>query len=133
RDELHRVPLQAGAPHDVVDAHGVRVPQLRGELRRAPEALDDAEVGGERGMQYFDGHLTLEPQVARPEYPPEPPRADLVEQLVVVAEGAAQAALETDLGDLRRGGGLVESAGVAHEILEHLGRGEVAIARPGLE
>src|SRR5439155_464096 len=85
------------------------------------------------GVQHFDGHLTLEPQVARPEYPPEPPRADLVEQLVVVAQGAAQAPFETDFGDLRRGGGLLEDSGFAHEVFQHLGRSEVPVTRPGLE
>jgi len=60
-------------------------------------------------VQHLDGDLALEPQVACPEHPPEAARAEFLEQLVVVAQRAAQAALEPRLGHLGARGRLVKT------------------------
>src|SRR5712671_165926 len=104
RDVFHRIPGEPGATHDVEDADDVGMPQPRRELRLATEALHDAGVGGERRMQDFDRHVTLEREIARAVYAPEATGADLLQQLVVVAQRAPQAPLEPRLRHRRRGG-----------------------------
>ncbi len=78
-------------------------------------------------MQDLDGHVALEGQVPGAIHPPEPSCADLLEELVVVAQRATEPPLEPSLGDDRRCGEHLKRAGVGHEVLEHLGRRVVAI------
>src|SRR5207302_859341 len=79
-----------------------RVPQPRRELRLAAEALGHGGIGGERRVEDLDRHVALEPEVARPIHPPESARADFLEQLVIVSQGAPQPSLEARLRQLRR-------------------------------
>ena len=129
RHELHRVPCQAGAPHDVVDADDVRMAEPRRELGLAPEALHDTGIGDERGMQDLDRHVAFEREVSRAIHPPEATAANLLEQLVVVAQGAAESPLEALFRHGGRCGGHLESARVADEVFHHLGGGVVALLR----
>ncbi len=126
-DVLHGIPGEAGAALNVVDAHDVRMPQPRRELRLPTKPLRHARVRGERGMQDLDRHVALEGQVAGAIHPPEAAGADLLEQLVVVAQCAAQPPLGPRLGDDGRGGEHLKRAGIRHEVLEHLGRRVIAI------
>ncbi len=82
-------------------------------------------------MQHLDGDFTLEAEVARAIHAAEAARAQLLEQLVVVPQRAPQPPLEARVDDLRLRRGLVKRARVHHQILEHLRRGEITVARPG--
>ena len=97
RDVLHRVPGEAGAPHDVEDADDVGMPQPRRELRLAAKPLHDAGIRDQRRMQNLDRDVALEREIARAVHAPEPTGPDLLEQLVVVAQRAPQAPFEARL------------------------------------
>ena len=91
-------------------------------------------------MQHLERHLALEVQVPHPIHPAEPARAQQREQLVVVAQGPAEPLLPLPaiLGAGGRpghdaGGSGLERPGVRREVLQHLGRGEIAVLGGGLE
>ena len=79
-------------------------------------------------MQDFDRDVALEREVSGAVHPSEAAGPDLLEQFVVIAERAPQPALEPRFGHRRRGGGHLECAGIADEILEHFGRRVVAVS-----
>ncbi len=133
RHQLHRVPLQPRPAADVVDADDARVAESARELSLAPEPLHDRRISRQRRMEHLHRDVPLEPQVARAIHATETACSDLLEQLVVVAERAPEAPLEPGLRHLRCRRRLLKHAGVAHEILEHLGRRVVAAARRGLK
>src|SRR5438105_13501217 len=105
------------------------MPQPGRELRLAAEALHDAGIGRERRMQDLDRHVALEREIAGAVHAPEATGTDLLQQLVVVAQRAPQASLESRFGYGRCGGEHLERARVAHEVLEHLRRRVVAVLR----
>ena len=83
-------------------------------------------------MQHLERHLPLEVQVAHAIHPAEAARAERLEELVVVAERAAEPLFPV-LGVLAHrdlAGGhrrALVGAGVGREVLEHLGRREVPV------
>ena len=103
------------------------MPESRGELCLAPEALDDPGIGGQGRVQDLDRYVALEGEVARAIHTAESTGADLFQQLVVIAERAPQAPFETRLGEGWSGREHLERAGVTHEVLEHLRRRVIAV------
>src|SRR5712691_1416056 len=97
------------------------------ELRLAAEALHHAGIGGECWMQDLDGYVALEREIAGSIDAPKASRANLFQQLIVVAQRAPQAALEARLRHGRCGGEHLEGPGITHEVLEHLRRRVVSI------
>src|SRR5206468_11194809 len=89
--------------------------------------LDYARISSERRMQDFDRHVALEREIARAIHAPEAAGPDLLEQLVIVSQGAPQPPLESRFGDRGRGRQHLKCPGVAHEIFEHLRGGVVAV------
>ena len=94
-------------------------------------------------MQHLEGHLPLEVEVPHPVHPAVPAAAEQREQLVVVAQGAAQALLPVPAvvalpgqqpgirpAPHRR---VLEGARVGGEILQHLGGGEIAVVGGGAQ
>ena len=89
-DQLHRVPDEPEPSRDIVDVHDVRVAEPGRELRLAPEALDDLRVLRQRRVQDLERHLALQVQIPHAIDSAESALAEQREQLVVVAEGAAE-------------------------------------------
>src|SRR2546423_1098369 len=79
-------------------------------------------------MQDFERNAPPEREYPSALPPSEAAGPDLLEQFVVIAERAPQPALEPRFGHGRRGGGHLERAGIADEILEHFGRRVVAVS-----
>ena len=102
------------------------------ELRFPAEPLHDRRLGGQVRMQHLQRHLALEVQVAHPIHPTEAPRAESLEEFVVVAERAPQAlfpVLRVLLGDELAGRDRRAFVGarVGREVLQHFGGGEVSV------
>ncbi len=137
-DQLHRVPQQAVALVNVVDADDVGVLEARGQPRLAVEPLDHLRVARERGVEDLERDFPFQPEVADPVHPAERAAAHLAQQLVVVAQGAAEPPLPQRRAGLHVGGRRAgvragEVAGVAGEVGQHFAGGEVAFPGAGGE
>jgi hypothetical protein len=78
-DVLHRVPDQTRTPADVVRVGDVRVHDLCGHSRFAPEALDHAGIDGQIRVQDFQGDLPFEREVPNEVHPTEAAGAEFLD------------------------------------------------------
>ena len=85
-DVLHGDEVGAGVPAPVVDADDVRVAEVGGRLRLAPEALDEVGVDGELGEQHLDRDLAVEQAVAPEEHVGHAAAPDALAQLVAIVD-----------------------------------------------
>jgi hypothetical protein len=96
--------------------------------------LDHGGIGGENGMEHFEGDLALQSQVAHSVDATEATGAELSQQLVVVPQRSAQALLPRlrilALGEQRWSHRdlELEVTEIGQEIAAHLHRGQIAVA-----
>ena len=130
---LHRVPQQAGAASDPVDAHDVGVIELGRELSFSAKPFHHFRVRRQIWMEDLERHLSLQAQVSHAVDAPKASDAEFIEQLVLVPEGSTQLPLPRFwilLGRARRrdSDGCLELPHHRRQVLRHLCRAEVSIA-----